>query len=63
MKRLLQLFRNLQERNKLLIMSLLVGIASGLAAVVLMKLIHLIQHLLASALDGSTHAFTSFFRA
>ncbi len=56
MKRLLQLFRNLQERNKLLIMSLLVGIASGLAAVVLMKLIHLIQHLLASALDGSTHA-------
>jgi CIC family chloride channel protein len=56
MLRLLQLFRNLQERNKLLIMSLLVGIASGLAAVVLMKLIHLIQHLLASALGGSTHA-------
>ena len=56
MRRLLNLFRNLQERNKLLILSLLVGIASGLAAVVLMKLIHLVQQLLASALDGSTHA-------
>jgi CIC family chloride channel protein len=56
MRRLLNLFKNLQERNKLLILSLLVGIASGLAAVVLMKLIHLIQQLLASALAGSTHA-------
>jgi CIC family chloride channel protein len=55
-RKLLQLFRNQQERNKLLIMSLLVGIASGAAAVILMKLIHLIQHLLASALAGSTHA-------
>ena len=53
---LLKWFKNLQERNKLLVLSLLVGIASGLAAVVLMKLIHLIQHLLSSALAGSTHA-------
>ena len=54
--RLLTLFRNMQERNKLLILSLLVGIASGFAAVILLKLIHLIQRLLASALAGSTHA-------
>ena len=53
---LLTLFKNMQERNKLLIMSLLVGIASGGAAVILLKLIHLIQHLLSSALDGSVHA-------
>ena len=56
LRRILNLFKNLQERNKLLILSLLVGIASGGAAVVLLKLIHLIQRLLASALDGSTHA-------
>ena len=56
MRKLLQWFRNLQERNKLLILSLLVGIASGAAAVILIKLIHLIQHLLASAMAGSTHA-------
>ena len=56
MRKLLHLFRNLQERNKLLIMSLLVGIASGAAAVILIKLIHLVQHLLASAMAGSTHA-------
>ncbi|MBR4817608.1 MAG: chloride channel protein, partial [Bacteroidales bacterium] len=55
-RRLLTLFRNMQERNKLLILSLLVGIASGVAAVILLKLIHLIQNLLASALAGSTHA-------
>ncbi len=54
--KLLTIFRNMQERNKLLILSLLVGIASGVAAVILLKLIHLIQRLLASALDGSTHA-------
>ena len=54
--KLLTIFRNMQERNKLLILSLLVGIASGIAAVILLKLIHLIQRLLASALDGSTHA-------
>ena len=56
MRRLLAIFKNLQERNKLLVMSLLVGIASGAAAVILMKLIHLVQRLLASALGGSTHA-------
>ena len=54
--KLLTIFRNMQERNKLLILSLLVGIASGVAAVILLKLIHLIQRLLASALAGSTHA-------
>ncbi len=54
--KLLTIFRNMQERNKLLILSLLVGIASGFAAVILLKLIHLIQRLLASALAGSTHA-------
>ena len=56
MEVLLKWFRNLQERNKLLVLSLLVGIASGAAAVILMKLIHLIQNLLSSALNGSTHA-------
>lgn len=54
--RIASLFTILQERNKLLIMSLLVGIASGGAAVILLKLIHLIQRLLSSALEGSTHA-------
>ena len=54
--RLLSLFKDLSERNKLLILSFLVGIASGAAAVILLKLIHLIQHLLASVLAGSTHA-------
>lgn len=56
MGRLLKWFKNLSESNKLLILSLLVGIASGAAAVILIKLIHLIQRLLASALAGSTHA-------
>ena len=46
MGRLLKWFKNLSESNKLLILSLLVGIASGAAAVILIKLIHLIQRLL-----------------
>ena len=60
--RLLSLFKDLSERNKLLILSFLVGIASGAATVILLKLIHLIQHLLASVLAGSTHALLYLLR-
>ena len=47
------IWTNMQEKNKLLLVSLLVGLASGLAAVVLLDMIHLIQHLLSSTFHGS----------
>lgn len=45
----------MQERNKILLLSFFVGLASGLAAVVLLKLIRLIQHLLSTGVAG--HSF------
>lgn len=42
----------MQERNKLLVLSLVVGICSGLAAVLLEKLIRLIHSSLTSWIDG-----------
>lgn len=51
-KTIINLFRNMQESNKLLLMSLLVGIASGLAAVVLSYLIHFIQNIFSASVNG-----------
>lgn len=53
--RIPNLFKNLQESNKLLLLSLAVGIASGLAAVLLSSLIHFIQSTLSSGLPGRSH--------
>lgn len=46
--------RKISERNKLLVLSLLVGLAAGLAAVVLKRLIELIQKGLAPVVAGSS---------
>lgn len=45
----------ISERNLLLLLSVLVGLGSGLAAVVLKKLIELIQHLLFGGQDSAVH--------
>ncbi len=45
----------MQESNKLLLLSLVVGVASGLAAALLSTLIHLIQSALSSGLSGRPH--------
>ncbi len=45
--------RNIPEKNKLLILSLAVGICSGLAAVLLETLVRTIHHALTSWFDGS----------
>lgn len=47
------IWTDMQEKNKLLLVSLLVGLASGLAAVALLKMIDLVQHLLSSTFNGS----------
>lgn len=47
------IWTDMQEKNKLLLVSLLVGLASGLAAVALLKMIDLFQHLLSSTFNGS----------
>lgn len=56
-KRLLASLREwltrIPERNRLIILSLAVGICSGLAAVILEKLVSLIRHLLTSWFNGS----------
>ena len=49
---LISKLRGLSEKNKLLILSLVVGVASGLAAVVLHQLIDLIRGGLSGMLDG-----------
>ncbi len=41
-------FKELSDRNKLLILSLIVGIVSGLGAVVLQELVHGIRHIMTS---------------
>lgn len=45
----------MQESNKLLLMSLIVGLASGIAAVILSKSIHFIQNVLSVGLHGTLH--------
>ena len=45
--------RSLSEKNKLLILSLVVGISSGLAAVLLETLVKAIHHGLTSWFDGA----------
>ena len=52
-----QFFSNMQERHKLLLMSLVVGVSCGLAAVVLSTLIHWIQHFLSGILEGGSRPF------
>lgn len=52
-----RIYSGLQEREKLLLMSLVVGIACGLAAVLLTTLIHWIQGFLSSTLNGSSRPF------
>lgn len=52
-----QFFSNMQERHKLLLMSLVVGVSCGLAAVVLSTLIHWIQHFLSGILEGGIRPF------
>lgn len=47
----------MQERHKLLLMSLVVGVSCGLAAVVLSTLIHWIQHFLSGILEGGIRPF------
>lgn len=47
----------MQERHKLLLMSLVVGVSCGLAAVVLSTLIHWIQHFLSGILEGGSRPF------
>ena len=53
-KSIRSLFSNMQERNKLLLMSLVVGVSCGLAAVALSTLIHWIQHFLSGVLHGDS---------
>src|SRR5574344_1979713 len=43
--KLTRAFRNISERNLLLILSVFVGLGSGIAAVILEKLIEVFQHL------------------
>ena len=47
--------KSISERNLLLLLSVLVGLGSGLAAVVLKKLIELIQHLLFGGQVAAVH--------
>ena len=47
-----KMFREIPEREKLLVLSLLVGICSGLAAVILQSFVHMIQHALTSHTDS-----------
>lgn len=47
-----RMFRDIPEREKLLVLSLLVGICSGLAAVLLQSLVHFIQHTLTAHTDS-----------
>ena len=47
----------MQERHKLLLMSLVVGVSCGLAAVALSTLIHWIQHFLSGILNGASRPF------
>ncbi len=56
-RRIGHFFSNLQERHKLLLMSLVVGVSCGLAAVVLSTLIHWIQHFLSGILEGGGRPF------
>lgn len=51
------IFPNMQERHKLLLMSLVVGVSCGLAAVALSTLIHWIQHFLSGILNGASRPF------
>ncbi|MDO5442568.1 MAG: chloride channel protein [Bacteroidia bacterium] len=48
-------FSEMQEGNRLLLMSLLVGTASGLAAALLSTVIHLLQNLVSIGLKGPLH--------
>lgn len=52
-------FSEMQESNKLLLMSLLVGLASGLAAASLSSVIHLIQNLVSIGFKGSLRPLVS----
>lgn len=50
----------LSDQNKLLVLSLIVGLACGLAAVILQTFIELIKHTLTGGLSGSAHAILFF---
>ena len=49
---MLKFFKNMQERNKILLLSFFTGLASGLAAVALLKLIQLLQRVLSAGAGG-----------
>lgn len=51
---------SLSDQNKLLVLSLIVGITCGLAAVILQSLIEFIKHSLTNGLSGSVHAILYF---
>ena len=55
--RLTHAFRNISERNLLLILSVFVGLGSGIAAVILKKLIELFQHLIFGGFDFGTNGW------
>lgn len=56
----IHLFKNMQEGNKLLLMSLAVGTASGFAAVILSYLIHIIQAFFTTSLIDSAEVVLYF---
>lgn len=51
---------SLSDQNKLIVLSLVVGIACGFAAVILESLIEFIKHSLTSGLTGSSHSILYF---
>lgn len=55
--KLTRAFRNISERNLLLILSVFVGLGSGIAAVILKKLIELFQHLIFGGFDFGTNGW------
>lgn len=59
--RKLDIFQNLGERNKLLLLSLAVGIGSGFAAVLLDAAIHHLSSFLSGSFSGSFHNWQYLF--